>query len=206
MKLSNLYSGLYVLASALLISNASADNGQEENETASPIPTFYFSAGRIGLDPELTEQENIKDTATILRFGWEGLSDRLVYGAGMSMFLYSDRAEFSQRVEDVFGNQSTADSSANAFNIYGEVGYSYPLSSYVNVDILGGYEWVLKSERSIGECSNCASEDIDINSGLYITPRIRFTTTGSVILMISQHRYFSGDADDAWSLSIGWQY
>lgn len=167
---------------------------------------WYISLGEVSFNTKTADEEGVKDSATYLRFAWEGQSDSLVYGAGLSGYFYSDRREFSQRVEDSSGDESTESSSAEAINAFFEGGYSHALSDNFSVDLLGGYELVLQSERGISFCSDCDSSNIDIDAGLYTTPRIKFTADNGLMLAATYHHYFSGDVENAYSMTFGWTY
>lgn len=174
-----------------------------------PVKTYhklYLSLGQVNLDAAVALQEGIKDSATYIRFAWEGQKNQLLYGAGISGYLYSDRREFDQVVEDNFGNVSTAGSDADAFNLFFEGGYRYETSKNISLDILGGYELVMESERAIPNCIDCATSDINIEGGLYFTPRLTFVANNGLLLAASYHQYLSGDVENAISVTIGMRY
>ncbi len=169
--------------------------------------SVYISLGEVNFDSEIANLERVKDSATYLKLGYEGKNNQLIYGGGLSGFFYSDRNRFNQLTEDPFGDISRQSSSAEAFNLYFEGGYSYQFSHYWSFDMLFGHELVLSSERSISNCSNCFSEDIDIDSGLYFIPRIKLLPNDSnLIWSLSYQYYLSGDVENAAYLTLGYKY
>ncbi|MGD8569563.1 MAG: porin family protein [Gammaproteobacteria bacterium] len=172
----------------------------------SPKSGFSFALGQVNVDSTIATQERVEDTATYLRFAWEGQTNAMLYAVGISGFLYSDNDQFSQRVVDNFGNRSTAESDASAFSLYGETGMSYRIGTSASADLLGGYEFVIDSSRSIPNCSGCASEDIDIAAGAFVAPRLSFQTSDRFKLSFSYFQYLTGDINNAFSLNIGYSY
>lgn len=194
-----------ILACLALFQHAYA---QDENTyVVDRTNAFYFALGRIAIDDEVAFLEGIEDTATYFRLGWEGQSDAWLYGAGLSGYLYSDNEGFSVLVEEEFsGDVSTAGSDANAFNFYAEGGYSHDLSAFAFVDFIGGMEIVLISERSVSNCSNCPSQDIDVGSGLFVAPRLRLMAGNGFTFAISYTQYLTGDTENAFAANFGWTY
>ncbi len=178
----------------------------DENEAAEyPISGFYFSVGRANFDSDIAEQERIEDSSTFLRAMWEGQKGQLVYGAGVGMYLYSDNEGFTQWVEDSFGNTDRAKSSASGFTAIGEVGYAKALNENIALEALGGVELMLSSERGIDNCSNCYEQDIDIDGGMYLMPRLRISSTGSFNFSISYQHFLSGDIESAIAANFSWR-
>ncbi len=165
---------------------------------------WFFSGGYFTLDTANADAELIDDEAFAISFGWEGHDNSFVYGLGISGLFLSDNDSFSQVVESNFGGVTTASSTADSFGIFGEVGYSHAFNSSNNsFELLGGFEFTSAS-RSIANCSNCYSEDINLDSGLYIKPRIRFYGDNGFIFSIAYQHYLSGDIDGGVSLRFSW--
>lgn len=164
---------------------------------------WFGGLGSASLDSQAAAEEGIEDSALYIRLGVEFQRSHILYGVGLSGLFYDDNAEFSQTVEDLFGDVSTEDSTAEAFDLFGEVGYRYMLSAGSYMDFFGGYEHVLSSERSISNCSNCFEEDIDIESGVYLMPRYQYETEGGYLFTLLYRQYVSGDMENAIALTIG---
>ena len=164
---------------------------------------WFAGLGQANIDGEEAFGQGIEDSALYIRLGLEFQRSSWLYGFGLSGLIYDDNAEFSQTVRDQFGNISTADSSAEAFDLYGEVGYRYMFSTATYLDFFTGYEQVLTSGRSISNCTDCYDDDIDIDSGLYLMPRLQFETQGGYIFSLSYRQYLSGDLENAIAFTIG---
>lgn len=179
----------------------------DENEPAAyPVNGFYFSIGRASFDSETAEAERIDDTATFIRAMWEGQKGQLVYGAGIGMYFYSDNDSFTQEVEDSFGDRDRAKSSASGITGIGEIGYAKPLNDNLALEMLGGVEFMFSSERSIDYCSNCYEEDIDIDGGFYVMPRLRISSSGSFNFSVSYQHFLSGDIDNTIAANFSWRH
>lgn len=168
--------------------------------------TFYLGVGELNIDKQIAHNEGVGSTPTYVRLGWEGQKHNGIFAAGMSVFMYSDRESFSQDTRSNYGRYATEKSSAEAVNLYGEGGYSFQATPNIYFDAVAGYELVLQSERSIAYCSNCYSEDIDIDSGLYLTPRMKVIADNGFTFLLSYHKYLSGDVNNGLSIGLGYSY
>lgn len=199
-----------IVLSALLTALVSTGMASKALGDEAPPPTtangWYLSIGEVSFDEAVALREGVEDTAVLVRAAWEGQTNAFVYGAGLSMFFYDDKQSFEQYVEGGGGGVRSADSSASAYNLFLEGGYSHTLNPRVNLEVLGGVELTLSSERSIGYCSNCYEEDIDIESGPYVMPRVRFSTAGSFSFFLAYQQYLSGDVENAVSANFSWRY
>ncbi|MDH5434364.1 MAG: hypothetical protein OEY19_10505 [Gammaproteobacteria bacterium] len=154
---------------------------------------WFMSVGYTGIDSETAFWEGIGDSGTSLKLGYGGHTNNFVYGFGMSWIMLSDKNSFSQTVQDNFGNTSTKSSSADAFGGFGELGYSYVFDSgNTSFDLLGGFEFV-RAERTIANCSNCLSENINLDSGLYVLSRFTFFNQSGSAFSLGYQKYMTGD-------------
>jgi hypothetical protein len=186
------------------------DNILEQTSTFNKMDEatgWSFSIGNTSFDSQTALEEGIDDSAFSFDFAYTGYKENFIYAVGMSGMLLSDNESFSQGVTGGFGGgYSTASSSANAFGFFGEVGYSHVLESgNVSFDLLGGLE-VIWSERSIANCSNCYSEDIDLDSGLYLKPRVTFYKDSGFAFSIAYQKYLSADLEGGISLNFAWYH
>lgn len=197
----------HLLVGVFIVSLSLVANGEE---IAAPAVTnsnaWYVGVGRVGIDSETALKEGVDDSATQIKFGWTGQKNSIVYGAGFTYIQYSDNEDFSQVVQNNNDRVYTEDSNASASAFYGEGGYSYALSEMVAFDVVGGIEIIVSSERTIESCSDCRSEDIDISSGLYVMPRIRFMPEGGFTIAVSYQQYLGGDLTSAPMVTLGWTY
>lgn len=184
----------------------------EDNQTESQVVDYrgdssagwFVSGGYLNFDGQVAEAEGIDDGAFYLNGGWEGRENSFSYAVGISGFIMSDNDKFSQRVEDAFGNESNASSSASGFGIFAELGYNFGFENGKTAfEVMAGAETIW-ADRSIANCSNCFSEDIELDSGFYIKPRFRFYNESGLIVSASYHQYLSGDIENGFSVNFAW--
>ncbi len=167
---------------------------------------FYVSLGQVSLDEDKAFEEGVEDSAFYFRLAWEGQNDHFVYGAGLSGYVYSDNEGFEQLVEDFGGDVSSEDSSAVAINLFFEGGYNHSFNEAISVELMGGFEPTISSERSIGNCTDCYSEDIDIGGGLYFSPRVRFGGANTFSFLLAYHQYLTGEVESGLTASFSWRF
>jgi hypothetical protein len=122
---------------------------------------------------------------------------------GMNYIFYHDNAAFAQYVRDYWGYIDYEQSDATAITVFAEYGpkYRFGQNNLSFVVIRGGASAVLLSERAIYGCSNCYSEDIDIDGGLYGVLGVG-QTLGNLDVSLQFQQYFSGDIDNSFRLKI----
>jgi len=169
---------------------------------AAPTGGMFAAFGKMSIDSAVADKENIKDSASYFRMGGEFTPHPWIFGGGIAGIFYSDSSGFSQRVQDQYGTVTNAKSTADSFNLFGEAGYSYSLVETFKVELLAGYELVLSSSRKIDSCADCASEDIDVKAGLYVSPRIKLLVNNFYISLTAQ-QFIAGDVKNAFFLGVG---
>jgi len=183
------------------------------NEQSRTMPTQShqndYSAWTIGigvysLDSEQASLQGIGDQATFLKLGWAGQSKQFTYGIGLSGLLLDDRNSFSVLVDGPFSGTSVESSDADAIGGYGELGYSYNFDSNVKVDLLAGLEFI-NASRGIANCIDCPEEDIDLDSGLYIEPKLAFIQQNGLIVSLSYRKYLNADINGGVTIDFAWQ-
>jgi hypothetical protein len=175
----------------------------ETTQQSSNRWNWYLALGKAAFDEEKAQQEFIEDSAWSIRIAGGYQKSSLLFGFGLSGFFYDDNKQFSQTVQDQYGTVSTADSSADSVNLFGEMGYRFSLTDQFYFDFLGGYEQVLSSKRSISNCSDCYDENIDIKSGLYLLPRLQYKLESGFNFALSYQQNFTGDVKNVVLFSIG---
>lgn len=159
----------------------------------------------VTIDSEAAAGQWIEDSATAIGGAAEYYSSKsentLVLGA--SVLLYRDNAEFAQYVEDYWGDVDYTESDATAFMLFAEYGpkYRFGQDNMSFFTVRGGVSGILASERGISNCSNCYSEDIEIDGGVYGVLGIG-QTLGSLDLSLQFQQYFSGDLDNSIRLKL----
>lgn len=136
------------------------------------------------------------------------LQNDWVTSLGVDIIFYDDNNEFSQDVigDGLFndGEHSRESSSAMGFLLSAASGYQWVFGkeNKAALQLQGGFSAMLSSERSISNCSDCRSEDIDIDGGAFV--RAKLLGTGSTIkygLVLTQ--YVNGDLGTAVGFQIG---
>lgn len=192
------------LGAAVLASSAAFANNNPNNAGYTGW-SWSGHVDHVTFDKEAAAKQFIKPTATAVGGAAEYYSSKsentLVLGA--SILLYRDNAEFAQYVEDYWGDVDYAESDANAFMLFAEYGpkYRFGQDNMSFVTVRGGLSGVLASERSISNCRNCYSEDIEIDGGVYGVLGIG-QTLGRLDLSLQFQQYFSGDLDNTIRLKL----
>lgn len=186
------------LASAFIASPSFANEHLPKKDEAN----LYIELGVASLDTDQAQNEGIENSANYLRLGGEARNNRLIYGFGLSLFFYDDNAAFTQQVQSSIGVNSTAKSTASGTAIYFESGYRAFNYRKVSFDVYGGYEFMVGSSRKINDCSDCATIDINIDSGLYAMPRLQYFHDGFTF-STSYNYYFNGDVKNVAKISAG---
>lgn len=146
----------------------------------------------MSLDSKVATQNGVSDSVTNIELSYNFQKEKIIGAIGFSGFILDDRETFSQVVEDNWGDVSTATSDISAFGFFGEAGYQHQLSNNLYAEIVGGLN-ISTFERTIANCSDCHSEDLSIDTGLYIKPRIRFMANESISISVAFVNYVSGD-------------
>ena len=160
----------------------------------------------MSLNTEKAAQEGIEDSAWALGFNADYFSDGLMAASlGSAYVMYDDNREFSQQVEVIggfdHGDIRTESSDASALLIYADIGprFTFGHSSYFSAK--AGFSTFFASERSIGSCGDCYSEDIDIDGGLYIQ-----TALGHSFERVSIGFVYNQFLDDDKGVSDGFRF
>ena len=198
-----------VIASTTLLLSASvlADSMSSENEDAVFSPSWEFggSIGITNIDSVSARTEFIEDDALTFGFYADYAMKSWLISLGFDFLSYDDEAEFSQTTEDIFGDEEDSSSDATGFLLYGAVGPKWQFNDTV-LSVQGGYAHMISSERSISYCSNCYSEDIDIEGGVFGRVGVR-QNAGPVAIGLHYTNYFGSDElENTISLSISTAY
>jgi len=127
----------------------------------------------VGIDSEVAKQEGIEDSAISIGLFADYKKTNWVTSLGLDFIMYDDNEEFSQTVETVgiFNNGDISDESSDASAVQATVATGYEWRYGVNQDIAlllqGGYGHVFSSERTIPNCTDCRTVDIDVDGGVF---------------------------------------
>ena len=157
-------------------------------------------AGTINFDSKTAYDQYIEDSAWVIGFTAERYSSdsNLTFLVGVDYIGYSDDLSFDQYTTDGW-----KESDANAAMAYVEFGPRVPFGAdNTNYFVAhAGLSGILYSERGIGYCSNCYSEDIDISGGFYGVLGVGHSF-GSFDVGLQFQQYFSGDIDNSLRVRI----
>lgn len=194
----------FVLGS-LLLASSQQSLAQSPDNVRQTGWSWSGHVDHINIDKEAADQQWIEDTAFAIGGAAEYYAsdseNTLVLGG--SILFYRDNAGFSQYVEDYWGDEDYEESDANAFMLFAEYGpkYRFGQNNMSFFSVRGGVSGIFGSERSISNCRNCYSEDIEIDGGLYGVLGIG-QTLGAIDLSLQFQQYFSGDLDNTLRLKI----
>lgn len=199
-----------LLGASLLASStfAAAPYNSNPNNPNNADYTGWSWAGHVDhvtIDSQAAAEQWIEDTATAIGGTAEYYSSKTenTLVLGINFLFYRDHAEFAQFVEGYWGDVDYTESDANAFMVFAEYGpkYRFGQDNMSFFTVRGGVSGMLYSERAISYCSNCYSEDIDIDGGVYGVLGIG-QTLGSLDLSLQFQQYLSGDLDNTIRLKL----
>lgn len=184
---------------------APAYNANNPNNAAYTGWSWSGHVDHVNFDKQAAAEQGIEDSATAIGGAAEYYSSQSENALvlGINVLFYRDNAAFAQYVEDYWGDIDYSESDANAFMVFAEYGpkYRFGQDNMSFVTVKGGVSGMLYSERAISGCSNCYSEDIDIDGGVYGVLGIG-QTLGNLDLSLQFQQYFSGDLDNSVRLKL----
>ena len=198
---------IIICCTSLIISTIAVANESEVENQEDIKGLMYLEGGEITINSATALKEGVEDTATYFLFAMESFTKKpWIFGGGLSFIQYSDNKGFSQPVVDQNGQSSTASSNAGAVSIFGNLGVGATYWNAVSTDLLIGYEFTVESDRTISNCTDCATVDIDINMGAYINPRLRFHASNGFTIALAYRQYLTGDIENSVDLLLGWAF
>lgn len=190
---------LIIIALSTAISfTAVADEAKKNDADTSGRWNYEGSLELVNLDSEQAAQEFVKDSATAIGVYVSYVEQDWVTTLRGSFIIYSDLNKFSQVVETSGGFNNgdidTASSDANAFSLGVATGRQWRLGETEDTRLMlqAGYDHVLASERAIASCSNCYSEDIEIDGGIFVQGALKHNF-GVVSAGFIVSQYVTGD-------------
>ncbi|MDM7861877.1 hypothetical protein QTP81_14840 [Alteromonas sp. ASW11-36] len=181
-----------------LICSANAFAQDETQSTDSGYWSFGAAAAIVNIDEDTARQQGIDDSAYSIGFTADYFKSSWVTTLGLDIVVYDDNEAFSQVVigDGLFndGDVSVESSDANGILLSVATGYRWEFGEKndVSVTLQGGYGVMLASERTIENCSNCFSEDIDVDGGLFAKASL-MKRNDSFDIGIFAQQYFGGD-------------
>lgn len=184
--------------SALLASSVMADPAPQEQ--AHDSWSWSAHVGTMNIDSKTAKEQGVGDSAWAIGLAAEHYIGKsfLTVALGVDFIGYDDNYSFSQKT-----NKGNKKSDASAALMYIELGpritFGKDNSNYFIAH--AGASKMLSSDRGIGYCTDCYSENIDVNGGLYGALSIG-RTFDHFDLGLQFQQYFSGDLDNSLRLRI----
>lgn len=192
-------------ATMLCLAAASVDAGPAnlENQKYFDSREMSISLGQSKISTGAAQKEGVGEDIQFAKIYLQGQRGTILVAAGIGFINFDDKNSISQRVERN-GSVSTETSSASGLSLNLEGGFRYNIS-IVNLDMLAGIEY-FKASRKIDNCTDCSEEDIEIDSGLYLKPRISAEFTPKFGMDLSYSVYTSSDLENSLALSATFSY
>jgi len=198
---------LKTLIASLFLSFTALAFAQDEQQEGAFFPSWEFggTVGVLNLDSASANREFIDSEAYVFGGFAEYVMESWLISLGMDFIVYDDNAEFTQRTEDFFGDEEDTSSDANGFILFGAVGPKWQFGETL-LTVQGGYAQMFASERGISNCSDCFSEDIEIDAGAFGRATIR-QNAGPVAIGLSYTQFIgSDDIDNKITFSVSTSY
>lgn len=155
----------------------------------------------VSIDEETALTQGVDDTAYLIGFEGNYRQSSWVTSLGMDIVVYDDNEEFSQTVigDGLFndGDVSVESSSATGVLVSVATGYEwrFTASNEVALQWQVGYSHMFASDRSIDNCNDCFSEDIDVDGGVFTAVSLMKSNKDFDLGLLVQ-QYLSGDGLD----------
>ena len=197
------------LSSTLAVAhNQQADSGWSISGNVDHINIDHQAANRVDV--------MVAESATAIGIAGEYVdAGSLTYAIGLNYIMYNDNNEFSQYVEDNWSDDwdddwdsySYEESNANAFMLFAEVGPTiyFGADEMSFFSVRGGVSGIFDSTRAINYCSDCYSENINLDGGLYGALGIG-RTLSSFDISLQFQQYFTGDIDNSLRLKMAFNF
>lgn len=207
-----LFSKKFILSMAFALATApTLSAAQTPVESPAQLEgTWSWAIGvdQLQLDEAKATAAKIKDSATGLSFEAEYyFRPTYTVSFGAIFLSYDDNAAFTALTRPESGGKvQNSRSEAGAMPLYAEVGYKRFVATEVPIytTLRAGYTVVVGSEREIPNCTNCPSQDIDIDGGLYAVAGAGARFGQRWALGLNYKQYFTGDIDSSIGLTFTW--
>lgn len=201
-----LKSGL--LALPLLTTTLSYAQEDAAEHTVTPAWEWSVSLGSMNIDSESAANEAIGDsTDFVLGFSADYSTQRWITSIGLDWVSYDDKAGFSQRTENQFGREDDSSSDATGLLFYGAFGpqWRFGQEQKTSVFLQAGLSTMFSSERSIDYCTDCYSEDIDIEGGVFARAGFMQKVGNTMALGLNFTQYLrSDDLENGFNIILRW--
>lgn len=190
-----------LITSALLITTLNTYAGSPNQEL--PATTGWswgVNVDQLNIGKDAAYVNWVDNKAWLLGLSAEHYSsaNNFTVGLGIDFVSYSDENGFKQNT-----NKGTKSSDASGMLLYVEAGtklrFGATKDNFFNVKL--GANTMTGSERGIGYCTNCYSEDIEIDGGVYGVLGVGHSFS-SVDVALNFKQYFSGDLDNSLGIKV----
>jgi len=169
-------------------------------------PSEMKWSGSIGLsnstlDSSAADENLVGDQMQSLEFAFHYNQANVIAGAGFGLLIFDDQSDESYLVQDTSGDIESRDADANGFNFFFEGGYRHNIDK-INLDFLVGVQSI-SAERSVSNCSDCPTADLELDGGMYIKPRLNYAYNPTHMLEVGYSQYLSGDIQNTLLLTWG---
>lgn len=182
---------LTLVATLLLMPVLTQANPAEQERT---FWDLGFELGGISLDSAEAEAQGVEDGAGVLAFLANYHRAQWLISLGLEIIAYEDTENFTVIVRDSFGDEYRADSDASGIVLSAAAGPQWYLGSDQEINLFTqlGLAAIVNSEREISRCSDCPSQDIELDAGPYVAAGASYYFNNFGIGLVAQ-TYLSGD-------------
>ena len=171
---------------------------------------FSGTVDNISVDSKVADSQYIGHSLTAVSFAGERYNseNNRTFNVGLNILMYDDKAGFSQTTQSSWGGDvQESDSSARGFLLFADYGprfkFGQDQANYVTAR--GGFSAMLSSDRSIGNCTDCDTQDIEVDGGLYGLVGVGHSF-GSFTLGVQLTQYLSGDLGTGVGIKLASSY
>ncbi len=194
-----------LLLSASTVIFAEVESSEQSDTQLAEIQTSTWVAG-VGftnIEQKAARSECVGRSNPEMHFNFTAQDGGLVYGGGMALYFFNDHCKFSQDVIDGWGDRDRVSSTASGLSAFAELGFSVPIEPRnVHFDLFTGFE-KMWAQRSISNCSNCYSENIDIDGGLYFKPQFKFIRKSGFTISVGAKIYPASELEYSMFIEFG---
>ena len=163
--------------------------------------TFWdlgFDLGSVTLDSAEAEAQGVEDGAGVVAVTANYNRAQWLISLGLDVVVYEDTESFTVIVRDTFGDEFKADSDASGVVLSAAAGPQWYFGSdqQINLFAQAGLAAMVKSEREISQCSDCPSQDIELDAGPFVMAGANYYFNKFGIGLLA-HQYLSGDLNSS---------
>jgi len=194
--------------SSILLSTTIAHTAMAA-EVITKDPADMNWTGSVGLtfstlDTDVANEAAVGEQMSSLELAFNYSEANFVVGGGFGLLIFDDQSDESYYVETSSGDIEDRDADANGFNFFFEGGYRHNIGQF-NLDLVGGVQGI-SAERSVSNCTDCPTAELEIDGGTYIKPRVSYSYSPTGVLELGYAQYLSGDIQSTLALTWGGRF